>query len=1118
MKNKSDISTDQLFSLYRHMYAARQIDNIEESYTKRGEAFFHVSGGGHEATAALALHLGPQDWLHCHYRDKALMLARGMDPVEFFHALFNKEKSHSLGRQMNAHMSAPELNILSLVGPVGNSALQAVGIAEAVKDAEDAPVVLSALGDGMSQQGEVLEAVAQAVRATAPVLFLVENNRYAISTKTYGKTFFQHPDGDVDQFYGIPITRLDGRNAVESVIIFGEIVARMRETRKPEIIIFDVERLSNHTNADDQRVYRTPEEIEEARNTGDPVSILRAELISAGYAEDKIADFEAGCIEELKAKAKDAQLGPEPAPVHDAVKPLPKELTTVPADDPPKDPKGTERTMIEAMRDVLDSRMAADKQVYLFGEDLEDPKGDVFGVTKGLTAKYPGRVVNSPLAESSIVGLSVGQALAGKRPVAFLQFADFLPIAYNQIVSELGSMYWRSGGAWQVPVIVMISCGGYKPGLGPFHASSFEGIAAHTPGVDVFMPSNAEDAAGMLQSAFASGRPTLFFYPKNLLNNRSRATGADIILLKTPIGKARFLTHGTDITLVGWGNTTEHCLLAAKSLKDAGVSAEVIDLRSIVPWDVEGVLASVEKTGRLIVVHEDTHTAGMGAEVIATVNEKASRQIQSRRVTRGDTYVPCNFENQLEVLPSYKRVLETAVEMFGGTIEWKKDVQREEGFNYIDAIGSSPSDEQVTVVEWHIKPGDAVEEGDLVADLEADKAAIELKSPVSGTVVELLLEEGDSAKVGAPLAKLENESGDVKIKPVTKEEPGTPVISGIKKEKAKEAPVPAAAKTGGETLVGIIGVAGVTGSRLVDNEEISKLCPTWSPEDIVKRTGIHSRNWVAEGETALTMAADAARKLFEKTGTSIEDVDYIICSTETPYHLTPSLATMIQHELAKGREGITCPAVDINAACSGYMYALQQAYDYLTNCPDHKVLLVTSDVLSNRLDTSDPNTAPIFGDAATATLLAGTANKDLFTARVFRPILSAEGESGDILQIPMDMTKPIFMDGVKVYGKAVVAMIDMLKKAAELARLSLDQLDLIVPHQANQRIINAVRQRLQLKKENIFSNIRELGNTSSSTIPLCLETLFSETQTRMRLGLTAFGGGFTFGGGILEIL
>ncbi|MBN2510875.1 MAG: beta-ketoacyl-ACP synthase 3 [Spirochaetales bacterium] len=1099
------------------MYAARQIDAIEESYTKRGEAFFHVSGGGHEATAALALHLKPQDWLHCHYRDKAMMLARGMKGVEFFHALFNKKQSHSLGRQMNAHMSAPELNILSLVGPVGNSALQSVGVAEAVRDAEGAPVVLSALGDGMSQQGEVLESIAQAVRASAPVLFLVENNKYAISTKTEGKTFYQHPDGDVDSFYGIPITRIDGKNAVESYRVFGRIVDKMRNTRKPEIVIFNVERLSNHTNADDQRVYRTAEEIEAVKQSADPVAILRKELLDRGIAEKDLQDYETACQNELKTQAREAQLGPEPEPVHDALRPLPPELTSIPGGQPPKDPAGTERTMIEAMRDILDLRMADDDKVYLFGEDLEDPKGDVFGVTKGLSKKYPGRVVNSPLSESSILGLSIGQALTGKHPVAFLQFADFLPLAYNQIISELGSMYWRSGGNWQVPVIVMISCGGYKPGLGPFHASSNEGIAAHTPGVDVFMPSNAEDAAGMLQSAFASMRPTLFFYPKNLLNNRSRATTADIRTLRAPIGKARFLTHGQDITLVGWGNTTEHCLLAAGALEKAGISAEVIDLRSIVPWDIEGVVASAEKTGKLLVVHEDTHTAGMGAEIVATVTEKASKEVAVRRVTRGDTYVPCNFENQLEVLPSYKRVLETAVGMFGGTVSWEQIAQREAGFNYIDAIGSSPSDEQVTVVEWHIKPGDRIQEGDLVADLEADKAAIELKSPVGGTVLELIVEEGNTVKVGEPLAKLENGGEDAKIKPVTKEEPGIPVISGIQKEQ-NITPVPAAAKTTEEHVVGIIGVAGATGSRLVNNEEISAMCPTWSPEDIVKRTGIHSRNWITEDETALTLAVSAATKLFKRTGTTIQDIDYIICSTGTPVHLTPTLATLVQHELAKGHTGVTCPAVDINAACSGYMYALQQAYDYLTNCPDHRVLVITGDVLSNRLDTSDPNTAPIFGDAATATLVAGPAWKDRFTARVYRPILSAEGEDGEILRIPMDIQQPIYMDGVKVYGKAVIAMIDILKKAAEHARLTLDQLDLIVPHQANQRIINAIRQRLDLKKERIFSNIRELGNTSSSTIPLCLETLFAQTRTRMRLGLTAFGGGFTFGGGIMEIL
>ena len=483
-------SVTMMTDLYRTMVTAREMDLLEQSFTSRGEAFFHVSGAGHEATAVLNDHLIEDDWLHCHYRDKALMLARGITPKMFFYSLFNKDGSHSRGRQMNAHMSAPELNIMSLVGPVGNSALQATGVAEVIKKQSSKPLVLCSLGDGMTQEGEVYEALGQAVRDTLPVLFLIQDNAFAISTKTRGQTFYSLPDGEANSFYGMPITRIDGRYAMEAHAQLEAVVSRIREERAPEIVVFEVDRLHNHTNADDQRMYRTPEEIAAVAESGDPIAHLQRRLLEAGVTEDDLRDLHEEIIDSLKRDATEAQRGSEPKPFTGAKRPLPERLLSGKFEYRGKAAEQTDSplTMLEALREVLDARMGGDDRVTLYGEDLEDPKGDVFGVTRGLSTKYPGRVRNSPLSESLILGVSVGEALAGRRPVAFLQFADFLPIAYNQIVSELGSMYWRSDGAWESPVIVMISCGGYKPGLGPFHASSFDGLAAHTPAVYVMMP------------------------------------------------------------------------------------------------------------------------------------------------------------------------------------------------------------------------------------------------------------------------------------------------------------------------------------------------------------------------------------------------------------------------------------------------------------------------------------------------------------------------------------------------------------------------------------------------------------------------------------------------------
>ncbi len=1126
----NNLGHKKLLALYRAMVTAREIDLLEESYTGRGEAFFHVSGAGHEGTSLLNEYLLPEDYLHCHYRDKALMLARGVSAEMFFLALFNKDGAHSRGRQMNAHMSAPELNMLSLTGPVGNNALQAAGVATAIKQQPEQPIVLCSVGDGMTQEGEVIEAIGHAVRDRLPILFLVQDNQFAISTLTRGKTFYDRPDGPADEFYGIPITRMDGRHPHECYDAFGDVVAQVRTGRSPRIVVFEVDRLSNHTNADDQRMYRSAEEIKRIAETGDPLIHFQAYLVDRGVTTEALERVSREVREELIPIAERAQYSPEPAAVLDAVKPLPKHLTPSHAEEYRGDAEEARArgedtyVMLSAIREVLRSRLESDERVTLYGEDIEDPKGDVFGVTKGLTTAFPGRVRNSPLSESLILGESIGEALAGRRPVAFLQFADFLPIAYNQIFAELGSMYWRTDGGWQAPVIVMITCGGYKPGLGPFHASSLEAIAAHTPGVDIVMPSTAGDAAGLLNAAFESGRPTLFFYPKSCLNERDNATSTDVHKQLVPLGKARRVLEGDDITMVAYGNTVGLCRKAAAELAKHDYTTDLIDLRSIQPWDVETICASAEHTGRLIVVHEDNHSAGVGAEVVATVAERANKPVALRRVTRADTYVPCNFENQLEVLPSYKGILNTAVELLGGEIHWKPPAAREKGVYYLEAIGSSPSDESITVVEWQIAPGDEVKSGQIVAELEADKAAVELKSSVAGTVEQLMVAQGDLVKVGTPIAKLKTapseSAGREHLKPITRENPGTPIISGLTRATVETAPHPRPAEmrsTAGEPL--IVGVTGAKGSRVVTNEEISSMCSSWSPADILKRTGIETRPWVAENEDALSLAEQATRQLLTDHQVAVDQIDVIICSTGTPIYNTPSMATLLHHRLGADRPEFLAPAYDINAACSGYLYGLQIAYDYLHSRPEHRVLLVTTEVLSPLLNTADPSTAPIFGDAATATLITGSAGGFGAAARVYRPSLAAQGEPGEILCVPgAGEGKQISMDGPAVFQEAVKYMMQMLDIACSEAGIRPADLDLMVPHQANQRIINAIRQRLRAPHETMYSNIRHNGNTSSSTIPLCLEELLGELPAGHKLGLAAFGGGFTFAGGVLEVL
>lgn len=1121
--------TALLLALYRQMLAARQVDQVEEELTQRGEAFFMVSGAGHEGSVALQPYLLPADWLHCHYRDKALMLARGVTPLTFFRGLLCRRTSASAGRQMSAHLADPALHLLSIVGPVGGSALQAAGVAAAVRDQAERPLVLCALGDGTTQEGEVLEGIAEAVRWRLPVLFVVQDNQLAISTHTKGMTFYSTPAGDAKEFYGMPIHYLDGRDVVACHAAFGPIVDQIRATREPALVVMRCERLANHTNADDQRIYRSEDDIKAVRASGDPITLLAAHLRAAGISSAELEALESAVKAEVRAAAETALDEPDPDACRTAKKPFSTKYLAR-GEYRGDDAAATRLTMIEAMRGVLRLHLERDPRVMLYGEDLEDPKGDVFGLTKGLTAIRPGGVRNSPLTESTIVGASVGRALAGQRPVAFIQFADFLPLAYNQIISELGSMYWRTDGAYECPVVVMLTCGGYRPGLGPFHAQTLESVAAHTPGVDVVMPSTAGDAAGLLNAVFMGGRPTLFFYPKNCLNDRGETTSDDLADHFVPLGKARLVQDGADLTFVAWGNAVVLCKKAAAALATAGRSAAVIDLRSLAPWDEELVLQHAEKTGRLVVVHEDNRTCGFGAEVLATVAERATRPVLARRVTRPDTYVPCNFSNQLELLPSFKSVLETAAALLDLDLHWELPPDEAVGTFLVEAIGSSPSDESVTVTSWAIKEGDTITVGQALAELEADKATVDLTAPAAGIVAEVLVPVGQQVPVGTPLLKLRTAaSGPRRRKPVTQERPGTPHLkpraAALPAAPAQLAPLAAASSLAAPTgvrhtlPVGLSAVYTKLGSKIVTNAELAASLGAENDEAIFSRTGIHQRRHVTPAEDALTLAVDATRALLAGEQLTYADVDLFICATTTPTQVTPSMACRIADRLGTGGHAALPPAAyDINAACSGYLYGLQIAYDFLQSRPGARVLLVTTEVLSPLLDPKDFGTAIIFGDAASATLLYGEQNIARSRALLHRPVLAADPEDGSILSVPLPRPGHyICMDGQKTFSVAVRSMTRILEAACNASTLAAKDLSLVVPHQANQRILDAVARRLKVSTSQIYTNIHSYGNTSSTSIPLCLATLFHERPAGEYLGLCAFGGGFTSGAAILQM-
>jgi 2-oxoisovalerate dehydrogenase E1 component len=1101
-------------SVYQWMSLARAIDEAEAALVAGGEAFFHLSSTGHETNAVFGLLLTESDWLHLHYRSKALLVARGMPVESFFHNMFCTGLSQSAGRQMAPFASDPARHILSQNIPVGDHVLQAVGIAaELGRRPESAAgaIVLCSMGEGATQQGEVMEGLSEAARARLPVLFVVEDNGYAISTPTASRTLLStdvdgHPPEHV---LGLPVHRLDGRDPVSCLAPLARIVNAMRQTGQPALVELKVERLASHSNADDERVYRPATDRERAQH-GDPIKALARHLADRGMKPEQLAEIDADNRLEVRSAVDRARRASDPSSV------APARAESISEDRPGKvEPDQPRSTMIEAIRSVLRHRLATDRRVTLSGQDIEDPKGDVFGVTRGLSTDFPGRVLNAALSESLIVGTAIGRALAGGRPVAFIQFADFLPLAFNQIHSELGSLFWRTAGGWNAPVIVMVACGGYRPGLGPFHAQSLESVFAHVPGINVVMPSTADDAAGLLQSAFDSPTPTLFFYPKVCLNDPDRAARVDAAGRRIRLGRARQLRSGDELTLVSWGSTMPLVEHAADTLAAAGVSIDVIDIRSLSPWDKTAVRQSVRKTGKLIVVHEDNLTCGFGAEVVADVAEAVDRPVKARRVTRPDTYICCNFASHLETLPSFRRILTVAGEMLDLTLDWPIEEATDGETQVVEAIGSSPADQTIRVVEWKVREGDRVRPGQTLAELEADKALYPLGASAAGQVIERLIGEGDPVRPGTPILKLRlDQVADFPKRRIARQDMRVPRVS---RKSISEVTTSSKSAT---RQVALQALSAVTGSRTIPDAEAASQFPDRAIEDFSRRTGIKSRKVLAEGETILDLAVTAARKALEQAALALTDIHAIICSTGTSPSVTPSLACLILERLGKELTPAQMPAFDLTAACTGYLYALAIAHDMIQVTPGSRVLVITAEGMSRLVNPHDFDTAMLFGDAATATVLSGSGHTPTNRqplAILHRPTISAKGEPGKVISLHAQGGPPFVMDGLRVYAEAVRQMTSMLQSACAEHGVSTQDLSLVVPHQANAKIMEDVRLRLGIPLERVATTVEWSGNTSSSSIPLALAELANACQLPPGLiGLTAFGGGYTFGAALLE--
>ncbi len=647
----STLTPNQVFSkldYLRLMLLSREGDRREGILLRQSKGWFQVSGMGHEALGALCYHLREDDYIFPYYRDRSIMLARGLSNYELALAYFAKRSSSSGGRQMPGHYSSRKHNVFSVCTPTGGSLLPACGTAWAMKlDGTDS-VAVASIGDAASRQGEFFEAVAFALQEKLPVIFIVEDNKYGISTPT-AKFLPFHLGMMAEEAF----VKLDARYPEKVHTVLGEAVAKARRGDGPTLIWADLDRLSSHTSSDDHRVYRALDDID-AMQQRDPIRLLAEELIATGELTDaNWTQMQDDVVKQVDDEYLLAEKEQDPV----AEEYLDQCWGEVPPAEAPPIAGNQRITMVSAINQTFRKALESDPKIVFFGEDIEDPKGGVFGITKGLSESFPKQVFNSPLAEATIMGVAVGMAVYGFKPVFELQFIDFIAPGWNQITTNMSTLRWRSFGEWKCPLVIYAPYGAYLPGGSLWHSHSNEGSLGHVPGLKVAIPSTPEDAAGLLWTAIQGDDPTFVLIPKHIFRKQIEIGDAEPV----PFGKAKVVRQGTDLTLVTWGNCLE---LAHEAAEKSGYSVEIVDLRSIVPCDYETITASVEKTGRLVVLHEDNITGGFGQTIIAEMTRVEDRfnllLAHPQLVAREDVHIGYNPIYEYAALPDISRVL-TAV-------------------------------------------------------------------------------------------------------------------------------------------------------------------------------------------------------------------------------------------------------------------------------------------------------------------------------------------------------------------------------------------------------------------------------------------------------------------------
>jgi 2-oxoisovalerate dehydrogenase E1 component len=695
-RNYSGLSAETLVKMYRTMYMSRRIDDKEIQLKGQNKIFFQISGAGHEAVlVAAAQAMKPAyDWFFPYYRDRALMLGLGMTAQEMLYSSVGAEiDPNSHGRQMPSHWGHKDLNVPSQSSCTGTQALHAVGAAEAsyraslvdgLKDKitgfKGDEVVYMSVGDGTTSEGEWWEALNSACNMKLPVIFVVEDNGYAISTPVEVNT----AGGDISKlvagFPNLLIQKCDGTNPVESYETFVRAVEFCRQRKGAAFVHAKVTRPYSHSLSDDEKLYRPVEELEKDAAI-DPIKTFAEFIMTEGIASSEELEALRKEVDKEVTEAADVAIAtPQPAPesafrnvFSPDVDPTSKDFDT----EDGAELSGNAGTMVDLINRCMHEEMERDQRIVVFGEDVADVsreeyletvkgKGGVFKVTANLQRKFgSARVFNSPLAEANIIGRAVGLSLRGIKPVVEIQFFDYIFPAFHQIRNEVAVTRWRSDGDTKCPMVIRVPVGGYLKGGAVYHSQSGTTLFSHTPGLMIVYPSNALDANGLLRTAIRCDDPVMFLEHKHLYRqvyNKSQYPSSEFLI---PFGKAKVVREGTDVTIVTYGALVQRSFEAAKRLEKQGISVELIDLRTLVPYDWERVAESVKKTNRVIVAHEDPISYGYGAELAARISDELFEYLDApvRRIGATDTFVAYAPQVEDFILPQIEDVEKAAAEL-----------------------------------------------------------------------------------------------------------------------------------------------------------------------------------------------------------------------------------------------------------------------------------------------------------------------------------------------------------------------------------------------------------------------------------------------------------------------